>query len=84
MVWLCLILVVGISSIVIFGLSFFNISEEEMGLQGIIFSLSLFFTFMYAYYGGALTMFLMTENDISFSNLEKAIRTFPEQKIIFR
>ena len=82
MVWLCLLFVIGISSIVIFGLSFFNISE--MGLQGMIFSLSLFFTFMYAYYGGALTMFLMTENDITFSNLEEAIRTFPEQKIIFR
>ena len=83
-VWICLSLVIGVSSLIIFGLNLCQISEGKIGFQGIIFSLSVLFTVMYAYYGGALTMFLMTENEDIFSNLDEALYLFPEYKVMLR
>ena len=40
------------------------------------------FTIIYAYYGGALTMFFITEENIPFKSLKEALSGFPEWKII--
>ena len=43
----------------------------------------LCFTLIYAFYGGALMMFFMTEEKVPIENLNQALKLVPEWKIIF-
>ena len=43
-----------------------------------------FFTLMYAFYSGALTMFFLTEDELPFTNSRDVLKLFPDWKLIFK
>ena len=44
----------------------------------------LFFVLINAFYGGALTMFFVSEVTLPFNTLRDALRVFPSWKIIYQ
>ena len=52
-------------------------------LKMISFTIWIMFTMIYAYYGGALTMFFITEDPVIFNNIRDVLKVFPEWNIIF-
>ncbi len=63
------------------GISFF---PETDGGKILYLTVWYFFVVIYAYYGGAMTMFFSTEDPIPFNSLQDAIRAYPEWNLISR
>ena len=83
-IWYCLLSLLIISMILIFGSTYFMKSKEDtISIKLYIFSLWIFFTLIYAYYGGALTMFFVNDDEIPFKSIRDALKEFPKWKIIF-
>ena len=76
-------------SLVLFGFSGFltyglvKQSKSKDCSRFLMFSTSISFTLINAYYGGALTMFFLSHSELPFSNIKEALG-YPEWKIIFR
>ena len=59
-----------------------NTRYDLISADIIIFMVWMFFTLLSAYYGGALTMFFINEEQIPFRNIKEAVKAFPDWKII--
>ena len=57
--------------------------EDTISIKLYVFSLWIFFTLIYAYYGGALTMFFVNDDEIPFKSVREALKVFPKWKIVF-
>ena len=78
--WIGIVLIIVINGITYFT-TYMNNSNCPKKIIG--FSFWIFFTFAHAYYGGALTMFFITESEVPFKNLDDVIMAFPKWKTIF-
>ena len=84
-VWMYSALLICLSIILIFGFNCFGYYMNNFsGIRIWIFSLWTFFTLMYAFYSGALTMFFLTEDELPFTNSRDVLKLFPDWKLIFK
>ena len=84
-VWMYSALLICLSIILIFGFNCFGYYMHNFsGIRIWIFSLWTFFTLMYAFYSGALTMFFLTEDELPFTNSRDVLKLFPDWKLIFK
>ena len=61
-----------------------NPSDQTVQANSIIqTSLWMFFLLVNAYYGGALTMFFISELTLPFNTLRDVLQIFPEWKLVF-
>ena len=61
-----------------------NPSDQTVQANSIIqTSLWMFFLLVNAYYGGALTMFFVSELTLPFNTLRDVLQIFPEWKLVF-
>ena len=80
--WLCLLLTIAIPIIAISCLNKFPFFHQKNAMKIISICCWIAFGIIYAYYGGALTMFFITEEIIPFNSLKEALSASPEWKII--
>ena len=80
-VWIMSLVLFGFSGFLTYGLV--KQSKSKDCSRFLMFSTSISFTLINAYYGGALTMFFLSHSELPFSNIKEALG-FPEWKIIFR
>ena len=82
--WVCLLSIVIFSIILILiTLFIFKLDDNSISVKMISFTIWIMFTMIYAYYGGALTMFFITEDEVIFNNIKDVLKIFPEWNIIF-
>ena len=80
-VWIMSLVLFGSSGLLTYGLV--RQSKSKDCSRFLMFSTSISFTLINAYYGGALTMFFLSHSELPFSNIKEALG-FPEWTIIFR
>ena len=84
-VWMYSALLICLSIFLIFGFNcFYYMDNNFSGIRIWIFSLWIFFTLIYAFYSGALTMFFLTEDELPFTNSRDVLKLFPDWKLIFK
>ena len=81
--WLCLLSIVVFSIILIMITLYLFKLYNSNSIKLISFTIWIMFTMIYAYYGGALTMFFITEDPVIFNNIRDVLKVFPEWNIIF-
>ena len=83
-VWQWIGILLGCGLIAFFGPYFFVPGWDDMKANSIIeVSLWFFFVLINAYYGGALTMFFVSEITVPFETLRDVLKVFPEWNLVF-
>ena len=83
-VWQWIGILLGCSLIAFFGPYFFVPGWDDMKANSIIeVSLWFFFVLINAYYGGALTMFFVSEPTLPFNTLRDVLKAFPSWNFVF-
>ena len=81
----------GIGLMILFGIillfgpfAFFKSYENSAAMKIVAFTGWTFFVLINAYYGGALTMFFVSEITLPFNTLRDALRVFPQWNLIYQ
>ena len=83
-VWQWIGILLGCGLIAFFGPYFFVPGWDDMKANSIIeVSLWFFFVLINAYYGGALTMFFVSEPTLPFNTLRDVLKAFPSWNFVF-